>query len=167
MKAKNILITNHQSSLFYVAGSLPNNIMDRHDKVQFGNIILIQLIESGGFSTRRKIKFNNYLIRIVKFRLIDEIRKLLKGLPNYSITNDNIRNKHTDENIEESFEQTELKENLITAIQKLPRTEQIIMGCKLNGMSHNEIASQCGASAGRISQIVNKAKKTLKISLSY
>ena len=162
-KALDVLVRNHQNALILAATSAPNNIMQFDDKVQHGNIILMKLIRKGGFDLRHKVKFNTFLIQTVKFRVIDEIRKLMRALPDRSV---NDYDSTSSEDIVRSVEEAEMKQNLVNAIQDLPRTEQIIMGCMYLGMSQIEIAAQCGVTPGRITQIVNTSKKKLKKNLS-
>ena len=162
VKARDILIKNHQNALYLAAMKTPANIMSMDDKMQFANILLLKLISKGGFDCRRRVKFNNFLIARVNQRIIDEIRKhgRKKGYPIGE------RQLKSEDNPIENYEEREVKELLVTNIQRLPRDEQVIMACLLNGMSQTEIAEQSGVSKSRISQIVNEARRKLKYSMS-
>lgn len=160
--ALDVLVRNHQAALKLCANDTPHNIMAFDDKIQFGNLILLKLI-SGKFDLRHKIKFNTFLINHTKFRILDEIRKLQRRS---AASLDDTRSVEHHENLYETFENKELREQLVQEIQKLPRTEQIVMGCLLEGFNQTQIADQAGVTASRISQIVNKSIKTLRVNLS-
>lgn len=156
-KALNILVKAHQPAIILAAGSSPNNYIEFEDKVQIGNEILLKTVSVNGFDLRYKIKFNTYLISLVKQRILDKIRiemrkpALLLEEAHYVTEPEN-----------NDFELKEQIQVLTKQIQKLPRTEQIVMGCLMQGMTQRAIARQCQVSETRISQIVNEAKRKIK-----
>ena len=165
--ARQVLIHNHQGAVKHAAAYGPVNILSYEDKVQIGEIVLISVIETGGFDLRFKMKFNTFLISKIKHRIIDEIRKLMKRHKGELIKSVELDPKmETSENLSEKIEQKDLKDKLILEIQRLPRTKQIIMACILNGIAQSEIAEQLDVSQALISQIVNKCKETLRVKLS-
>lgn len=166
-KAKKILVRNHQAALKVAAGVTPDNILTFEDKIQYGNILLLELI-SKDFNLRRKIKFNTYLITYVKQRIIDEIRRLNKRHKGEIIRHCELTEGNVDKSVEspsEFVENKDLLAKLEVEIARLPYTEQVVMGCIHQGMKMKDIAEQSGVSISRISQIVNVSRKKLKNSL--
>lgn len=161
-RALQVLMVNHQAAISFAASYLPNNIMDYEDKCQFGNEILIKAIEKGGFDLRKKIKFNTYLINMVRLRIIDEIRKIRKRKDGKYRVKVDLHENHSITSPDLSYEDKEQMDIMVQQIQKLPRTEQIIMGCLMQGMSQAEIAEQTNVTQGRISQIVSAATNKIK-----
>lgn len=164
LKAREILVNNHQNALYLAAKSTPNNIFSIGDKVQMGNLFLIELI-SNKYDLRRKMKFNSYLITYAKHRIIDEMRRYSGMHKGKMIRSEEVYDNISVNSAEESIENKELLKKLEESIAELPYTEQVIMGCLHQGMKITEIAKQAGCTVSYISQIVNKAKKKLKISL--
>lgn len=154
-KALDVLINNHQQGLHYAIQNIPRNLIDYDFQFSIANTVLLNCINFD-FDVENKIKFNTYLINIVKFRVIDEIRK--------EKNNVNIENVSTADsfNLINSFEDNEMKEILYDSIPKLERTLQIIIGCKLQGISNKEIANQTDVSECFISILYKKALLDLK-----
>ena len=160
--ALQVLMVNHQAAIRFAASFNPDNIMDFDDKIQFGNEVLIKLINPGGFDLRRKVKFNNYLINLIKLRTIDEIRKIRRKKNGKIRVKVDLQEHHSTVQPDFSFEEREQLEILVKEIQNLPRNQQIIMGCLFHGMSQTEIAKQCGVTVSMISQIVSASKKKIR-----
>lgn len=161
--ALKVLIKNHQRAIFKAASELPHNVLTFDEKVQIGNELLLKLIKK--FDLRYKIKFVTYLMNYCKFKMIDEIRrhdKMKADEIDYEVAYASGYIRDTDENIAENYELEEAKQRLIDALPKLPRTMQIIMACKLEGMTYVEIAKQSNVTPSLISQYAEKAQKQLK-----
>lgn len=160
-KALEVLLLNHQNSIHFSINKTPRILerFEREDLISFGNDILLKAIDE--FDLRRKIKFNTYFIQILKFRFIDELRKLKT-----TIEYEDYFDEPQQEENPFSFEDEELKILLIDSISTLPRTQQIVMGMIYQGTKHKDIAQQCGVSSSRISIIYQSALKNLKNKLS-
>ena len=154
-KALDVLVNNHQQSLHYAIQNIPNNLIDYDSQFSIANTVLLNCINFD-FDVDNNIKFNTYLINIVKFRVIDEIRKEMNSV--------NIENVSTADNFDllNSFDDNELKDKLYDSNPKLERTLQTIIGCKLQGMSNSYIAESAGVSEVLISQYYRSGLTQLK-----
>ncbi|MBK8946409.1 MAG: sigma-70 family RNA polymerase sigma factor [Ignavibacteriae bacterium] len=126
---------------------IPKNLTDYDSQFSIANTVLLSSINYD-FNFHSKIKFTTYCIWLIRFRIIDVIRKVKI---NYEYS-DEIN--FTSENIEffDEMENNEIYKMMIDLIPKLGRTQQIIMGCKLQGMSNKFIAKSADVSEGLISQ---------------
>jgi RNA polymerase sigma factor (sigma-70 family) len=155
--ALEILVRNHIPLIHKAIKDLPKNVIQYDDQISIANDILLKSIHKD-FDLRRKIKFTTYLMNIIKFRVIDEIRRI-KINRNYA---PEFLEHNSTSDVSEEIEKKELKDKLISAIPKLPSTQQIIFGCKLQGMKNKEIAAQAMVSQSLISIESRNALSALK-----
>ena len=169
-KALQVLVVNHQAAIKLAASYIPDKPFDMSDKQQMGSMILMKAVSKGGFDLRRKNRFVSYLIPMVQRRIIDEVRKYYKkhkGEILRQVSFDESYMAAVGEDPTHSYEIEEQKNMIIEQIQRLPRTEQIIMGCIMNGMKQKDIAKQAGVSDTRISQIVNGCIKKIQQNVKF
>jgi DNA-directed RNA polymerase specialized sigma subunit len=131
-KALFVLVNNHQNSLHYAIQSIPHNLIDYDSQFSIANTVLLNCINFD-FNVKNKIKFNTYLINILKSKVIDKIRKEKKN-----VNIDNLSAVSSNDLIN-SCEDSELKEKLFECIPKLNRTLQIIIGRKVQVKSNSFI----------------------------
>lgn len=173
-RALEVLIINHQKALSIAIKDLPKNIINTEDLFGYANDFLILAIQKK-FDLRKKIKFISYLITATRFYCIDKIRAETRSVTVdgsskrkmlfHSSFDEEYMEKHDD--FYDNFEKKELSDILIDKIQELPRNEQVVFGCLLQGITISELAKQVGCSVSRISQLYTKGLKKLKTEMEF
>ncbi len=110
-------------------------------------------------------KATHYLVRSVKFKCIDFLRKLTtkrkyekEALHVQEVT---VQPEH------EIAENVEIKDVLMMAIHKLPeKTQEVFMLCKLDGLSYKEIAAHLQISPKTVENQMGRAFKHLRAELA-
>lgn len=159
-RALDVLIKNHTAAIHSVIKNFSTKNFSYHEMLSLSHNILLTVIDD--FDLRYKIKFNTYFMNILKFRIIDELRKHLHNIYHFD---DNISyNSHpcSTSDVQINFENEELKKNLIEAITKLPKDQQIIVAYIYEGGSQKDLANQTGFSQSYINQLYKKGLSKLK-----
>ncbi|MBK7106626.1 MAG: sigma-70 family RNA polymerase sigma factor [Ignavibacteriae bacterium] len=159
-KALDVLVKNHQLLLHKAIQGIPKNLIDYDSQISIANTVLLNCINVD-FDVNNKIKFTTYLMKIIRFRILDEIRKIKI---NFGYEPEQLEHNEKD-NFLLNIENTEIINLMLDQFPKLPRTEQIILGCKLQGMNNNFIAESCGVTESLISQHYKSAINNLKMLL--
>jgi RNA polymerase sigma factor (sigma-70 family) len=173
-KAFDVLLINYRDACYLIANNYYNSkftLQSRDDL--FSNVFdfLILMIERKFDLRKNNMKFLTYLMQYGSLHLVDKDRSFTK-FNNFSKTKTTFRfdvdeKGNTVEpistlDIQKEIEQIDLKEKMEKAIIDLPRTEQVVMACILQGMSLSEIAKQADVSVSRISQIKKAAEAKLR-----
>lgn len=128
------------------------------DLYSVGQGVLLDSIKK--FDLRRKIKFNTYLISIIKFRVIDELRKLKRDR---MVKIDHI---HETQGVEcnqlKAIEDDDLIDGINKLVLRMDPLERAVLLNKYYGGRHEDLAGQLGCSIARVSQIYTKAINNLK-----
>ncbi len=108
-------------------------------------------------------KPDNYLIRAVKFKSIDVLRKVTRELAEKDSFDNNVREMYyQDEPIDEEKE-TSTREILQFAIGQLPeKTRLVFIRSKMDGMSYKEIAEELDISVKTVENQMSRAFKLLR-----
>jgi RNA polymerase sigma factor (sigma-70 family) len=164
-RALEVLMKNHRGAIYQTTSKFYLPTVDLNS---LGEDVLFKAIQD--FNPKEKLKFVTYFIKTLKFRLIDEYRKYKRtqGLEisvnqesddeTYSMYD----NLPSEDNVLDQVEHKELSDLLVLCIQKLPRTEQIVMGYIYMGGKQSELSLQLDLTSARVSQIYKSALTKLK-----
>ena len=134
------------------------NALEREDLIQEGMIGLFHAIET--FDKRKGFKFSTYSNTCIRNRIynaLDSLWQHKKKIDNERDIEEIVSNSDP----ENSSIQTELSENLESAVSKLNDLEQKVLDRYLDNKSYKDIAGELEISSKKVDNILMKVKSKL------